>query len=76
MLCKLQGHQFIIVEQFDSDIYQHDGDNETKLGIQQFNLLMCQGCGGTVIEASDDGWTPENKTPRRLIFLYMYIPWN
>ena len=59
MFCNLQGHQFVIVEQFDSDIYEHTEDKETKLGTQQFNLLMCQGCGGTVIESAPDGWTPE-----------------
>lgn len=63
MRCRLQGHSFVVVRSFDSDIHTYESDIETKIGTQTFHELMCQGCGGTVLEEKPDAWTPvEPKT--------------
>ncbi len=64
MICQYQGHSFVTIRTFNSDIYAFNDSISENKGTQKFKELVCHHCGGTVLEEVENGWTPnhENKT--------------
>ena len=64
MSCQYNGHLFVPVDTFESDIYLFtDADKMQKTGTQKYQHVVCRGCGGTVIDMVKDGWTPSDTMP-------------